>query len=131
MHDISIPGTCFSIGTDDHKPDDFKDFDNGIRIKLKELSWDELKAKDANMAGGMVVESDDAIVVGFPNFDRLQAKSRGEGNILRITDKFLGDLFGGVSSPSNKNFHNLRKSLAYPERRSRTPYLGLSVASGI
>ena len=131
MHDISIPGTCFSIGTDDHKPDDFKDFDNGIRIKLKELSWEKLKAKDANMAGGMVVESDDAIVVGFPNFDRLQASTRGEGNILRITDKKWGDLTGAVSSPANKKFHKLRKELAYPDRRSRTPYLGLSVASGI
>ena len=110
---------------DEDTPKKFKDFDHGIRIKGQH------KAKDANMAGGMVVESDDAIVVGFPNFDRLQATVRGEGNILRITNKFLGDLFGGVSSPSNKNFHNLRKSLAYPERRSRTPYLGLSVASGI
>ena len=110
---------------DDDTPNKFQDFDHGIRIK------GQLKVKDANMAGGMVVESDDAIVVGFPNFDRLQATVRGEGNILRITDKFFGDLFGGVSSPSNKNFHNLRKSLAYPERRSRTPYLGLSVASGI
>ena len=110
---------------DDDTPKKFKDFDHGIRIKGQH------KAKDANMAGGMVVESDDAIVVGFPNFDRLQATVRGEGNILRITDKFFGDLFGGVSSPSNKNFHNLRKSLGYPERRSRTPYLGLSVASGM
>jgi len=109
------------LDTDDHNPEKFKDFEHGIRIKGQH------RAKDANMAGGMVVESDDAIVVGFPNFDRLQATVRGEGNILRITVKFLG----GVSSPSNKNFHQLRKSLGYPERRSRTPYLGLSVTSGI
>ena len=125
MDIIFIPGTCFSIGADDHEPDEFKDFDNGIRIK------GQTQTKDANMAGGMVVESDKAIIVGFPNFDRFQASTRGEGNILRITDKFLGDLLGGVSSPKNKDFHNLRKSLAYPRRRSRTPYLGLSVTSGI
>ena len=110
---------------DDQEPEKFKDFDHGIRIKGK------LKTKDGNMAGGMVVESDDAIVGGFPNFDRLQATVRGEGNILRITNKLWGDLTGGVSSPSNKKFHELRRSLAYPQRRSRTPYLGFSVASGM
>ena len=113
------------MDTDDHNPEKFKDFEHGIRIKGQH------HAKDANMAGGMVVESDDAIVVGFPNFDRLQASTRGEGNILRITDKKWGDLTGAVSSPANKKFHKLRKELAYPDRRSRTPYLGLSVASGI
>ena len=121
MNIIFIPGTCYSIRTDDHEPDDFKDFDNGIKIKWQKTT------KDANMAGAMVVESDKAIVVGFPNFDRLQASTRGEGNILRISE----NIWGGVTSSSNENFHNLRKSLEYPGRKSRTPYLGLSVASGI
>ena len=110
--------------TDDYEPEDFKDFDHGIKIGLS------IHAKDGNMAGGMVVESDNAIVVGFPNFDRNQATVRGEGNILKITDK----TFGPVTSPSNKKFHQLRKSLGYPpagEGKSRTPYLGMSVASGI